>query len=597
MIITSKKCLIFSLSYRRCIIPADRYKAVTGGNINMKKIIVIIGIFFISQTIGASAFYINIDSNNSLTTYSNDDYDMVIISTSAYIDSIQPLIDHKNSIGIHTFLKTTDEIYNEYEGRDNAEQIKYCIKIAKEEYDIKYVLFIGGAADIPGRYTHVYFDEPFDYPTPDEWIFTSDFYYADIYDQTGSFSSWDSNENNVFAEYHWNGNTDEIDLIPDVYVGRLACINEIQLQTCVNKIIMYETQKSWEQDWFTNLVLIAGDGIPFDPEAVDESEYLQEILIEIMDGFIPNRIWATNGKLSNAYNINDAINEGAGFVFFNGHGNPNSWGTYLHNSNTMVPPGLYKTSHINQLTNNNALPVVISDACYHLQYDMHDDCFGWSFVSNPNGGAIAFIGGSDTDLAYAGTRIVEKGIEKLCLKMGMLYQNGVLNLGDLWGKGLIEYQPVENDIVDLLTILQNHLFGDPSLQIADSSQPPNKPDPPLGPSGGNIEVTYEYTAVTNDPDNDELYYLFDWGDDSLNEWIGPFESGESYTEFHIWHQQGTYQVRVKAKDEHGAQSEWSDPLSVSMPRSKSKMKTIFNYFFEQHLILYMIITSNSNQIL
>jgi len=551
----------------------------------MKKNLIIIAMIFISQTLGVSALNKNIDSNNDLLTNSYDDYDMVIISKSAYIDSIQPLIDHKNSIGVQTFLKTTDEIYNEQVGRDNAEQIKYYIKEAKEQNGIKYVLLIGGAADLPGRYTHVYFDEPFDYPTPDEWVFTSDFYYADLYDQTGSFSSWDSNENDVFAEYHWDGNTDEIDLTPDVYVGRLACINEIQVQTCVNKIISYETQKFWEQPWFTNLVLIAGDGIPFDPESVDESEYLQEFIIDNMQGFIPNRIWATNGGLSNAYNINDAINEGAGFVFFNGHGNYNLWANYLHNSYTLVPPGYYKTSHINQLTNIDALPIVISDACYHLQYDYHEDCFGWSFVSNPNGGAIAFIGGSDIDLAYAGTRIVEKGIEKLCLKMSMLYQNGIINLGDLWGEGLIEYQPIEDDIVDLITFLENHLIGDPSLQISDSSQPPNKPDPPTGPSGGNIEVTYEFTAVTDDPENDELYYLFDWGDDTISEWIGPFESGESCTESHIWYQQGTYQVKVKAKDEHGTQSEWSDPLSVSMPRSKSTIKIVFNRFFEQHPLI------------
>ena len=555
----------------------------------MKKISIIIAMIFISQTFGVSALILDINSDSALLTYSNDNFDMLIISKTAYIESIQPLIDHKNSMGVQTYLKTTDEIYNEQIGRDNAEKIKYYIKEAKEEYGIKYVLLIGGATDIPGRYTHVYFDEPFDYPTPDEWVFTSDFYYADIFDQTGAFSSWDSNENNVFAEYHWDGNTDQIDLVPDVYLGRLACIDETQVQTCVNKIISYETEKSWEKPWFTNLVLIAGDGIPFDPESIDESEYLQEFIIDNMQGFIPNRIWATNGGLSNVYNINDAINDGAGFVFFNGHGNYNLWATYLHNSNTLVPPGYYKTSHINQLTNIDALPIVISDACYHLQYDYHEDCFGWSFVSNPNGGAIAFIGGSDTDLAYGGTRIVEKGIEKLCLKMSALYQNGIINLGELWGEGLIEYQPVEGDIVDLLIFLQNHLIGDPSLQISDSSQPPNKPEPPTGPSGGSIEVIYEFTAVTDDPDNDELYYLFDWEDDSISEWTGLYESGELCTVSHTWQKQGTYSVKVKAKDEHGVQSDWSEALSVTMPRSKSKVRIMFNDFFEPHPILGKIL--------
>ena len=555
----------------------------------MKKIITImfIGILVFSG-FGAGASYVQKSLSKQPVTF--DEYDMVIIAPEIFSSSIQPLIDHKNSIGIQTFLKTTDEIYDEYDGRDNAEKIKYYIKEEIEQFDIKYVLFIGDAVDIPGRYTHVYFDEPFDYPTPDEWVFTSDFYYADIYDQNGFFSSWDSNENNVFAEYHWNGNTDEIDLVPDVYVGRLACINEVQVQTCVNKILQYENTKSWGQDWFTNLVLIAGDGIPFDSEGIDESEYLQEYFIDIMDGFIPYRIWASNGELSDAYNINDAIEQGAGFVFFNGHGNYDLWATYLHNSRIMVPPGFYKTSHINQLTNVDKLPVVISDACYHLQYDQYPDCFGWSFVSNPNGGAIAFIGGSDTDLAYAGTRIVEKGIEKLDLKICRLYQEGETYLGDLWGNGLIEYQPIEGDLVDILIILQNHLFGDPSLQIAASSQPPIKPEPPIGPSEGKKKVSYEFAAVTSDPDNDEIYYLFDWGDDLISAWIGPFESGDMCVASHIWNEQGSFEVRVKAKDNHGVQSDWSDPTTVSMPKYRfpSRFPLLFR-FLEQHHFLFPIL--------
>jgi hypothetical protein len=557
----------------------------------MKKILFIIGLIVISQTIGVSAFNINNSSNNSIATCYNDDYDMVIISKSAYNDTIQTLINHKNSLGINTFFKTTDEIYGNFPGRDNAEQIKYFLKDAKEQHSINYVLFVGGAADIPGRYTHIYFDEPFYYPTPDEWIFTSDFYYADLYDQTGAFSSWDTNENDIFAEHNWSGNTDEIDLVPDLYVGRLACINEIQVQTCVNKIINYETEESWGQNWFTNLVLIAGDGIPFDEENVDESEYLQEFIIENMSGFVPNCLWASNGGLSDAYNINDAINEGAGFVFFNGHGSHNLWATYLHNSWVMVPPGYYKTFHINQLTNINALPIVISDVCHHLQYDVYNDCFGWSFVSNPNGGAIAFIGGSDVDLAYSGTRIVEKGIEKLCLKISMLYQTGIANLGDLWGNGLIEYQPGENDTIDLLTILQNHLIGDPSLQIASSSQPPNKPNPPQGPTQGRIKEPYTYKAVTTDPDNDKLYYLFDWGDDSVDEWNGPHESGELCTVTHTWQKQGTYKVKVKAKDEqHGVQSEWSDPLTVTITKGKSRaINTPFLSFLQNLPNLFPIL--------
>jgi hypothetical protein len=551
-------------------------------------IIILIGSLIFSGFVSAQNSILK-KSDQSLNLF-EDEYDMVIITPNVYSNNLIPLIDHKNSNGIKTYIKNVEDIENEFTGRDLAEKIKYFIKNSIEEFSIKYALLIGYTTDIPCRYTHIFFDQPFDYPTPEEWIFPSDFYYADIYNNNGDFSSWDSNNNSVFAEYHWNGNTDEIDLTPDIYIGRLACTNEEQINTCVNKIIEYESSSAWSEAWFTNLVLIAGDGIPFDDENIDESEYLQEFIIDIMDGFIPVKIWASNGGLSDAYNINDAINQGAGFVFFNGHGFHDLWATYLHNSNIWVPPGYYRTFHINQLNNSNKLPIVLSDACYHLQYDDYPDCFGWSFVSNPNGGAIAFIGGSDTDLAYAGSRIVEKGIEKLDLEICKIYQEGEQFLGDLWGKGLINYQPIEDDLVDIITILQNHLFGDPSLKIAGNSQHPIKPEPPIGPSECKRRTQYNFTAMTTDPDNDLLYYLFDWGDNSISNWIGPFESGIICNTSHIWKRSGSYEIKVKAKDDNGMQSEWSDPLEVSISKNKTiKLIDIINDLIDENSLKFRLL--------
>ena len=62
---------------------------------------------------------------------------------------------------------------------------------------------------------------------------------------------------------------------------------------------------------------------------------------------------------------------------------------------------------------------------------------------------------------------------------------------------------------------------------------------------------------------------FDWGDESNSGWLGPIESGEEISSSHIWNSNGNYEIRVKAKDLEGAQSEWSDPLTISMPKTKS----------------------------
>ena len=489
-----------------------------------------------------------------------DQYDMVIIAPGMFSEELQPLIDHKNGRGVQTVLKTTEEIYAEYLGRDEPEKIKYFVKDAIENWGIQYVLLVGGAAQVPGRYTHIYFE----YDYQDYWVFLSDLYYADIYDELLDFSSWDSNDNDVFGEYNWYGNYDDVDLYPDVYLGRLACVNENQVITCVNKIIAYETGKAHTQDWFTNLVLIGGDSLPGDEEQVDEGEYVNQHVMDTLNWFIPTKVWASNGQLYDAANISNAINDGASFVFFNGHGNTTVWATHPHESYQWIPPGSYTNSHINALSNGNQLPIVISDACYHCQYDVASNCFGWTFVTNPNGGSIAFLGGTDIDVSYGGVDIVTKGIERLCVIMSTNYKESDTTLGELWGNGISTYISPVMDEIDYITVEEFQPFGDPSLLIAGNSQKPAKPATPEGETEGRPEQQYSYTSNTTDPDGDSLYYLFYWGDETYSEWVGPHSSGDIAEADHEWTQEGSYEIKVIAKDENGVFSEWSDPLPVNI---------------------------------
>ena len=251
-------------------------------------------------------------------------------------------------------------------------------------------------------------------------------------------------------------------------------------------------------------------------------------------------------------------------MFFNGHGNTTVWATHPHESSRWIPPGYYTNSHINALSNGNQLPIVISDACYHCQYDVASYCFGWTFVTNPNGGSIAFLGGTDIDVSYGGVDIVTKGIERLCVIMTTNYKNGDATFGELWGNGISTYLSPVMDEIDYTTVEEFQPFGDPSLCIAGDSQKPAKPATPEGQTEGKPGQEYTYTSSTTDPDGDSLYYLFDWGDETYSEWVGPLASGQTAEASHIWTDSGSYQIKVIAKDENGVFSEWSDPLPVNI---------------------------------
>ena len=123
----------------------------------------------------------------------------------------------------------------------------------------------------------------------------------------------------------------------------------------------------------------------------------------------------------------------------------------------------------------------------------------------------------------------------------------------------------------------------------DVNDNPNKPTV-AGPISGKTGNTYTYTAYTTDPNGDKIYYWFDWGDGTDSGWIGPFNSGQTTSASHVWDTQGSYQVKVKAKDEYDDESVWSDPLSISMPKNRLLLRyLLFLKFLEQHPCFFPIL--------
>jgi hypothetical protein len=111
--------------------------------------------------------------------------------------------------------------------------------------------------------------------------------------------------------------------------------------------------------------------------------------------------------------------------------------------------------------------------------------------------------------------------------------------------------------------------------------PPDIPQKPSGPTSGESGTLYPYTSKTMDSDGDQVYYYFDWGDGTDSGWLGPYNSGELATAEKEWRSQGTYNIKVKAKDAMGLESDYSDPLTVAMPKNKEiNINTLCHRFLE-----------------
>jgi hypothetical protein len=94
--------------------------------------------------------------------------------------------------------------------------------------------------------------------------------------------------------------------------------------------------------------------------------------------------------------------------------------------------------------------------------------------------------------------------------------------------------------------------------------PPAIPSTPAGPDNGATGVEYTFTTSTTDPEGEDVYYKFDWGDGTISAWFGPFASGATGEGAYIWTTAGIFDVRVKAKDVNGGESDWSDPHPIDI---------------------------------
>jgi len=427
-----------------------------------------------------------------------NNYNLLIIAYPLFVPALKPLVQHKENNNIHTKLVSLTDIYHEKyfpaQGRDNPEKIKYFIKDACEQWNITYVMLVGDFRKMPVRYSHLETDTGNEY---EELSFLSDLYYADLYDANGSFSSWDSNNNGIFGEWPYPENSsieDAVDLSPDVYIGRLACANILEVRNVVQKIIDYE-QHTYGSLWFHTMVVCGGDTFDKSLENgtdYNEGEEVNQQALTYMDEFTPVKIWASLGNLSTS-NITNAITEGAGFLYFVGHGNPRKWATHYNGDYKNWTEG-FMNKNILALSNKGKYPILMVGGCHNSEFDVTPmnlfknyshanifstwvpECWSWMFVKQRNGGAIASIGST----GYGGVNIGDANNNSIpdCIEgadgwfetefFRLYSKENITVLGEIYGqtvKGYVEQFPVLVNRYDAKIVETHVLFGDPSLKI------------------------------------------------------------------------------------------------------------------------------------
>ncbi|MCK4340778.1 MAG: hypothetical protein KAY37_03535 [Phycisphaerae bacterium] len=195
----------------------------------------------------------------------DEDGEMLIICHDPWLPNVQPLVDHKNSIGINTTAVGVSTIGN------NAVAIKNYIQNVYNTSDLAFVLLVGDVAQVA---------------TPYAWGAPSDPSYAKL-----------------------AGGDD----YPDIMVGRFSAAAAPEVDTQVQRTIEYELLPATAQDWFWRGACIGADIALL--ESI-RATLLAHGYTHVDQLYDPDTTPAL---------IAAALNEGRGIINYNGHAGGSGW--------------------------------------------------------------------------------------------------------------------------------------------------------------------------------------------------------------------------------------------------------------------------------
>ena len=457
----------------------------------------------------------------TIPLFAEDTYDFLIITHEKFEDNMQDLADFKEGRGIKTKVVTVDEIYPNYQGVADWEDIKMYLADKVEEWGIDYVLLAGGrkgqtkewyVPDFPSNN----FDEAYTSPGIEyDLTYSSDLYFADVYyyDQYGFpvMDDWDTNDNGIYAEGPIYADFDLPDYYPDVYLGRIPLRYSWEADIIVDKIIEYETSVS--DSWFKKAVVIGGDT---SPPARDEGGIIQDGIYEgelVCDntakhlgtiGFQTTKCYTSeNGDvvIRNPEDVIPYISQGCGWVNIQSHSNPALCGNFIPDAQTEAEfANFYTIFDVHKFTNDGKYPFLVVDGCHAGQFNVTFqqiiDAGGisyprygmleWSptdissyFLLSGGGGGIGVIGVSALGYGYVNNGITQ-GLGGWIMPR-FAHAFAVQNketMGEIWVQGINDYiniiGNINDDEIDRKTIEERVLFGDPTVKLGggDMQSPP-----------------------------------------------------------------------------------------------------------------------------
>ncbi|MDD2204699.1 MAG: C25 family cysteine peptidase [Bacteroidales bacterium] len=168
------------------------------------------------------------------------------------------------------------------------------------------------------------------------------------------------------------------DNFPEIAIGRFSCSNSTQLMTQINKTIDYEKTPNMEANWREAFIGIGSDeGSGQGDDGEMDKTHIQRIYTQRLDPFTYDTHYENYAPGASASTLGNHVNAGASTIAYCGHGSETSFVTTGFNN-----------SNVNQLTNGDKLPFIVSVACVNGAFHISSDCFAEAWLKKQGGGAV-----------------------------------------------------------------------------------------------------------------------------------------------------------------------------------------------------------------
>jgi len=407
----------------------------------------------------------------------------LIITDQAFQEAFQALADWKFKKGLTTRVVTLQEIDSLYPGADRRERIRACIAEAYQSWGTVYVLLAGDTQLIPVRYAYA-MDSQTDFND-----IPCDLYYADL------DGNWNADGDDVYGEVE-----DEVDLFPEVFLGRAPVSTVDQAENFVRKVLIYERPEILD---YQEKALFAAEVLWYDP-FTDASKSKDLIDERYLPGrFDPvTKLYETLGN-EDVYSVMNAISQGQNIFNHDGHAYFSVMG---------MGSGYLDNSQVDYLSNGDRIGLVYSIGCWPAAFDY--DCIAEHFVNNDAGGSVAFIGNSRYGWGSPGNPCFGYSDRFDQHFFKTVFQDGITRLGEALSTTKAHYAPRSHqENVYRWHQYQLTLLGDPEMPLyTQTPQVLTVTCPGQLPTADTSRVTVSVSGPGDTPVEGALVCLMDGGD-------------------------------------------------------------------------------------